>query len=133
MLNQLFLTKMKRLVLLCACLSVVTLVNAQTNKKSNEEKKPLRVVVAPNQDTLFVTNDKTSQLPQLVDEDGQTKYLIVEDGETIKKNLESSSFETTAKSKEELSYKLDFYKQKGFTIKDMYEKGNKYYISFEKK
>lgn len=63
MLNQLFLTKMKRLVLLCACLSVVTLVNAQTNKKSNEEKKPLRVVVTPNQDTLFVTKDKTSQLP----------------------------------------------------------------------
>lgn len=133
MLNQLFLIKMKKIVLLCACLSVVTIVNAQTNKKNNEERKPLRVVSTANQDTLFVTKDKTSQLPQLVDKDKKNNYLIVEKGETIKKNLESSSFETTAVSKEELSYKLDFYKQKGFAVKNMYEKGNKYYISFEKK
>jgi len=82
---------------------------------------------------LFVTKDKVSQLPQLVDKDRQNKYLIIERGETIKKNLATSSFETTVKNTEELSKKLDFYKQNGFSVKNISEKENTYYISFEKK
>lgn len=82
---------------------------------------------------MFVTKDKVSQLPQLVDKDRQNKYLIIERGETIKKNLATSSFETTVKNTEELSKKLDFYKQNGFSVKNISEKENTYYISFEKK
>ncbi len=124
---------MKKLVLLCACLSIAIGVNAQTNTRKAKKDESLRTISTLKHDTLFVTKDKVSQLPQLVDKDRQNKYLIIERGETIKKNLATSSFETTAKSTEELSKKLDFYKQNGFSVKNISEKENTYYISFEKK